>query len=249
MDTFMLSCFFLAGRYPDYCTNSYCVAGLKNVGCDPPPITGGVACSGKNSTVVELSQTDRIDFMDGLNNARHRIARGRFAPIFPTAKRMLKLHWSATLAAQAGHNARGCVFKKDECRNTPRFSDVGQSVVLLEIPDSDSYSTLDLWSILLLETDNEFSKYLSGAASSSSYSASAGVENVSNFVNDRSFKVGCAVQHWLEDGGAKMFYMVCNFSANLIEGEPLYTFGATATGCVSGTDIDYPALCSAKEVP
>uniref|UniRef100_A0AAG5D2B6 Uncharacterized protein n=1 Tax=Anopheles atroparvus TaxID=41427 RepID=A0AAG5D2B6_ANOAO len=66
MSRLMFACFLLGGLIPeptptDYCATSYCDAGLTNVGCNPPPLTGGPTCDGKEPLVIGIGQAE-IDY-------------------------------------------------------------------------------------------------------------------------------------------------------------------------------------------
>ncbi|KFB51244.1 hypothetical protein ZHAS_00019287 [Anopheles sinensis] len=88
----------------DYCETSFCAAGLTNVGCNPPPLTGGPDCNAlANRVFLELSPSDINDFLDVLNSIRSSQVSGAYGYL-PTAYRMPTLQWDEELASQAGHN-------------------------------------------------------------------------------------------------------------------------------------------------
>lgn len=115
----------------EYCDPSYC-NGHPNVGCNPPPLTGGPLCSGKNASVVPINATIQALILSEHNRLRNQLAIGNLTG-FASAVRMPTLAWDATLAAQAGHNARSCDFKHDSCRNTAKYAYAGQNLATLSL--------------------------------------------------------------------------------------------------------------------
>lgn len=77
------------------------------------------------------------------NYYRSRVASGYQFPLGPAA-RMYTMVWDDELAAQAGNNARSCVFAHDRCRNTPQFLTSGQNIALLKYYEPGAYTVTDL---------------------------------------------------------------------------------------------------------
>uniref|UniRef100_A0AAG5DN56 SCP domain-containing protein n=1 Tax=Anopheles atroparvus TaxID=41427 RepID=A0AAG5DN56_ANOAO len=226
MSRLVFACFALGGLTPptDYCTNSFCAPGLVNVGCNPPPLTGGAACAGKNPEVFEITSVE-IDFiLNKLNTLRQSYASGTYAPPFPVASSMPSLQWDAELASQAGNNVRSCNLGFDACHNTAQFSNSGQ-LGLYGVGVFTFTSTTDLLNFLLNVIDNERASYLNGDNSYTSYDSTKRGVSLGQTLNDRSSKVGCALQKWDVNAVTFTYYMICNFSANLIVGQPIYTQG------------------------
>lgn len=66
-------------------------------------------------------------------------------------------------------------------------------------------------------------------------------------MKDDSYKVGCSISKY-SDGDSMTSLMACNYGVGNISGQPIYKDGATASECTSGTNPEYPGLCSADEV-
>lgn len=65
-------------------------------------------------------------------------------------------------------------------------------------------------------------------------------------VTDRATQVGCAVATYT-NGKWKTSLMACNYSFTNLEGANVYLSGTTASGCTTGVNADFPALCSVYE--
>jgi hypothetical protein len=71
-------------------------------------------------------------------------------------------------------------------------------------------------------------------------------------VTDRSIQVGCAIVKYSETvlATGKVWYtalMTCNYAFTNFVGAPVYVSGNTASGCITGTNPNFPALCSVDE--
>lgn len=65
-------------------------------------------------------------------------------------------------------------------------------------------------------------------------------------VRDQAYEVGCAITKF-KQSGFFMSYVVCNYAVTNMGNEPIYAAGATASGCTTGTNSQYPGLCSENE--
>lgn len=66
-------------------------------------------------------------------------------------------------------------------------------------------------------------------------------------VQDRNNKIGCAVGI-IPYNGDQMTYIVCNYGFGNLAGKA-YVSGPPASDCKTGTNPQYPALCSTAEKP
>lgn len=67
---------------------------------------------------------------------------------------------------------------------------------------------------------------------------------------DRVREIGCAISHYLEPtpkGDAKNSYLVCNYSFINLQEQPIYVKGTPASQCKTGSNPNYPSLCSTNE--
>lgn len=60
---------------------------------------------------------------------------------------------------------------------------------------------------------------------------------------DRTNRIGCAGSVY---NGAERL-LTCNYAFTNLQGSHVYEIGDTAAGCKTGTNPDYPNLCSTSE--
>lgn len=60
---------------------------------------------------------------------------------------------------------------------------------------------------------------------------------------DRTNRIGCAGATY---NGAERL-LTCNYSFTNLQGTPVYQSGSAASGCTTGTNPNYPNLCSTSE--
>lgn len=66
--------------------------------------------------------------------------------------------------------------------------------------------------------------------------------------NDRNIAIGCAASNYVNKDGFDTYLVACNYATTNFEGEPVYkACDEAASDCTTGTNPDYPALCSADE--
>lgn len=66
---------------------------------------------------------------------------------------------------------------------------------------------------------------------------------------DRNIRVGCAAATYSPDEGELHIYLVaCNYATTNVIRRPIYLKCiAVASSCISGTNLQYPNLCSKSE--
>ncbi|XP_053674576.1 scoloptoxin SSD976-like [Anopheles nili] len=223
-----------------YCSPSLCPHGGPNVGCNPPPLAGGHFCYGKSASVVPLTAAIQAHILHLHNLYRSRVASGYQFPLAPAA-RMYTMVWDDELASQAGNNARSCVFAHDRCRNTPQFYTSGQNIALIKFYES-TYSVNDLITRFITGWWSEYQYTKPAHIEMFTRSQAKKIGHFTMMVNDRTWKVGCAMQNWVE-GGATKVYFVCNYSYNNIITQKVYTTGSPGSQCQAGLNPSYPGLC------
>ncbi|XP_035906239.1 venom allergen 5-like [Anopheles stephensi] len=231
----------------DYCTTSYCTAGVKNVGCNPPETPGGPECNGKNPAVVEITPALQTLILSEHNTRRSKLALGQL-DLFLPAIRMPTISWDEELAKQAGNNARSCKIGRDGCRNTAVYAWAGQNVAL-----SQFYGVTKTTEELLRESIDAWwsERYVTTQAQLNSYpqgSAATTIGYFTQMVNDQTDKLGCAMQYLL-DGEFQTYYTVCNYAVANIAERPVYKNGPAGSGCTTGRNPTtvLNGLCSTAE--
>ncbi|XP_050094077.1 antigen 5 like allergen Cul n 1-like [Anopheles aquasalis] len=225
----------------EYCDPSYCGTSI-NVGCNPPPLTGGPLCTGKNASVVVINATIQALILSVHNRLRNQLAIGNLAG-FASAQRMPTLAWDETLAAQAGHNARSCNFAHDACRNTAKYAYAGQNLATLSF--SGQSKTVE--SLVRKMVGAWWSEYQDATQAlvdhfPSNYTGPA-IGHFMQMASDQASVIGCAMQYWVEDM-FEMYYLVCNYERSPFINEAVYKKGAVASECTTGTNQEYVGLCA-----
>lgn len=77
-----------------------------------------------------------------------------------------------------------------------------------------------------------------------------GIGHFTQMIQDQGTKVGCAMASFSTFRGVvpyKGYLVCCNYDRSNMRNFPVYKFGKPASGCKTGRDPDYPALCSKSE--
>ncbi|CAD7092945.1 unnamed protein product [Hermetia illucens] len=242
---YVLALLVLGCSAEDYCSEELCQVGdppttAKHIDCNNNG-KFGAACS-SNARVVDISaQQDLIIQM--INVRRNTVALGKLSP-FPTAARMPTVTWSSDLSRLAALSSKRCLVEHDACRNTYTFRKVAQLVF-------QQYSqgvNINYREHLIKMIQTWYQKYKDAdEAKIASYTKTN--PNYSPFailVNQKVISVGCGTTTWKNDG--RLFVTtICNFASRNEEGSPVYESGDTASSCTTGTNPDYPGLCSKDE--
>lgn len=110
----------------------------------------------------------------------------------------------------------------------------------VEIPEFIEESVAAFW---------EEKKFASQANIDHAFGDSSGPKQVFHFLQmaaDRSNQIGCAIAQWTDAEGKKD-YLACNYSFGVISTYRVYQTGKPGSKCQTGTNPNYPALCSINE--
>ncbi|CAO1329611.1 unnamed protein product [Diamesa serratosioi] len=223
----------------NYCDSTLCRAGVVNIGCNND---GAFATNCLFPAQVDIVPLQSM-FLDTLNRIRNTVAAGSLFPL-PPAVRMPSVAWSTDLAYTAELNSKKCKFTTD-CHNSPEFRMSGQSKYQYEStmkasPQFVIESALNSWYARHENTTaSDISKYL--------VERSMIIGTFTPLIGDKTNKIGCAMVYQLKRK-VHSFFLSCNFASTNIGDAPVYVSGPTATGCTSGVNPAYPALCSQNEV-
>lgn len=159
--------------------------------------------------------------------------------------------WNQELADYAELNVRSCQYGHD-CHNSDEFKSSGQNiaqqgnigggVTYMEVPEFIEQSLVRQW---WAEKDMTSQSDLDNCCGPSDK-----IFHFTMMAADRNTEVGCAISHYLSPspkGDAKTSYIVCNYSFNNLQDQPVYVKGPTASQCKTGNNPNYPALCSNNE--
>ncbi|XP_053667225.1 venom allergen 3-like [Anopheles marshallii] len=250
-----IACCLVSGlqAQTNYCTTTYCRPGVPNVGCNPPPATGGPSCAGKSPAVVVMDSNLQSLILSEHNTRRSQLALGQLAPCascpsFLPAKAMPTITWDTELAKQAGHNARSCVYGHDRCRNTPVYAWAGQNIALSKFYGMTK-TTAQLVKEAISGWWNEYSDTKQSQLNSypSGYTGPA-IGHFTQMASDQTARIGCAMQYWL-DGQWKTYYFVCDYAVTNVVGTAVYKTGKPTSGCATGRNplASLSGLCSPAE--
>uniref|UniRef100_A0AAG5D352 Venom allergen-1 n=1 Tax=Anopheles atroparvus TaxID=41427 RepID=A0AAG5D352_ANOAO len=230
----------------DYCTTSYCKAPRVNVGCNPPPLTGGPSCTGKTPNAIEMTGALKTLILNEHNTRRSQLATGNLAP-FAAAKRMPTLSWDTELAKQAGHNARSCNVAHDQCRNTVTYSYAGQNLAMMAFSGMTmTYEQViknriaSWWNEKNDTLQAQLDKYPNG------YTGPA-IGHFTQMASDQTNKIGCALQYW-KVNSMETYYLVCDYSVTNIIDRAVYKRGTVGSACNTGINPLFAGLCNESEI-
>lgn len=135
-------------------------------------------------------------------------------------------------------NVMRCEFAHD-CHETPEYPLSGQNIAGNFNDDLNqvAYSNVDSWYSEVEKSDQSAIDNCCG-----NYLVNG---HFTQIVRDKSTKIGCAIGV-IPYNGDRMKYTVCNYSYGNLDGKS-YTSGEPASECTTGSNPQYPALCSSAE--
>ncbi|XP_031622599.1 uncharacterized protein LOC116340305 [Contarinia nasturtii] len=238
----ILCCIAAAVNAQDgWCDPSLCRPQQRpHVGC----FDGDPSWAKKCDAPEQIEITDEVKqvFLDEHNKLRNQQAMGK-TPRFPTAARMSTMTWDDTLAGLAGYNTLSCEMKHDSCHNTPPFYLAGQN--LAQNYDKDpaelAKASTQMWfkenSLAQVSDIKKFTRLSTPEGE---------IGHFTQIVMDQAYKMGCAITKFNEEGTRKSL-IACNYAVSNVNGLPIYDVGATASKCKTGTNPQYPGLCTVDE--
>ncbi|XP_016989513.1 antigen 5 like allergen Cul n 1-like [Drosophila rhopaloa] len=233
-----------------YCQSKLCPKGQTHVACESFYKSLHRTCAAKETTFVNMT-TQAENIVKHHNERRYLLASGKDSSL-PRAARMVAMQWDEDLAAVAGFNARMCVAKHDDCRNTVKFPRSGQNIIvfnmtrrvekqLMEIlyPELLSIAVKTWWSEAERMTAENMDLYPCDEKLQNAYRhfAVMAVEGNSH--------VGCAGLRYVV-GNLTQFKLTCNYARAPVCGQPIYRF--RPVGCQTGRNKKHSSLCSPTEL-
>ena len=150
------------------------------------------------------------------------------------------------MADLADLNVKRCL-REHDCHNTPGMLYAGQNLnfyartdKFVDIP-TFMEETLPSW-----YSEKEFATQANIDAAFGDDSGPKQVFHFLQLVADRANQVGCAIAQWTDAQGKKDT-IACNYSFAVISDYRVYESGAPGSKCETGTNPNYPALCSENE--
>ncbi|XP_034490890.1 antigen 5 like allergen Cul n 1 isoform X1 [Drosophila innubila] len=228
---------------PDYCDPDLCkYNGVKNHAACNKELKFDTSCS-ENASVLKINQSV---ILAAHNAVRQKWASGK-GKVRIEACRMATVSWDDELAKLAEYNVMQCAMKHD-CSGTYKFKMAGQNLAKMGFLGSPSKindfleSSIANWES---EERNVNADIL--AACPENYNEPA-IGHFIQLVQELNVAVGCAVSNYNDERNYNTFLLACNYGRSTIPNTPVYRgCKKAAIECESGTNPDYPALCSLKE--
>ncbi|CAD7091192.1 unnamed protein product [Hermetia illucens] len=225
----------------DYCKPTLCQSG-RHIGCGNKN-QYALTCP-KDAKIVNRENYKNV-FVNEHNRVRNIIATGNLVGYYP-AMRMATVTWDNELARLAEMLVKTCISSYDECRNTDRFSAVGQNIASTTIIGSYSVAkliedTVDKW---FKEHSIINRSYVSTYKMDDNFNTS---RHFAQLALSRATRVGCAIIEFT-DGTRTRVNVVCNYSARPMHNQALYTEGCSVAQCLQGHNTNFQGLCTQSEL-
>ncbi|XP_067641998.1 antigen 5 like allergen Cul n 1-like [Eurosta solidaginis] len=202
-----------------------------------------------NAKVILMTNEFKQLFLHEHNYYRNEIAEG--SKYLRPAIAMATLEWDDELAYFAELNVKQCTILKEEekCFKTASYNALGQNIGWVYYKSRRDCSTLydDIKKHIRDEWYKE-SDHFNQAAAKSYQPGKQSIERFAKMVMDRNNRVGCAAVLF-EDRFTVTVLFTCNYARRLFCNKPIFRSGREpGSQCKTGTNFDYPFLCSTKEV-
>ncbi|KAH8387088.1 hypothetical protein KR093_004606, partial [Drosophila rubida] len=230
----------------NYCDPKLCAEGEEHIGCDND---GSFLekCS-DDARLLEIDEDAQDAFVAGHNAVRQQWASGN-GKIPEQACRMATVHWDDELASLAELNVKQCQMKHDDCHSTSEYPNSGQNLYFTghkggSPPDLHTVidKALESWA-----SEGDFVNKGFLAAYPDNYEGPT-IAHFTMVAQELNVAVGCAVSNYVNDDGFNVFLVACNYATTNFITLPVYrACASSAEECATGTNPDYPALCSSKE--
>lgn len=150
------------------------------------------------------------------------------------------------MAELAALNVKQCKMKHDSCRSTSEFKHAGQNLAYRA--NSGAFEHVEP---LIENVVKGWFKEVSHAAlpdmeKCCNSRSGKTIGHFTQLITDRATQVGCAIVKYTEKEW-KTSLVCCNYAFSNMVGSKVYVMGKTASGCNSGVNPDYPALCGLSE--
>ncbi|KAM7349965.1 venom allergen-1-like [Cochliomyia hominivorax] len=229
----------------DYCSNSLCNNGAKHIACGHsgefdstcPPDAQMLTITDDLKQVLVNAHNAKRNFIAGGSDSKHN-----------AACRMATMEWDDELAQVATFNVKQCEMKHDKCRNTDAFKYSGQNLAwmgffgLLNVAERLN-EVVEMWYSEVKDSKQAYiDSYPNG------YSGPA-IGHFTVMMADRNIRVGCAASEYTPTGEQyKALLVACNYATTNMINFPIYkSCSEAASDCTTGTNPQYPNLCSASE--
>uniref|UniRef100_A0A1A9W9C0 SCP domain-containing protein n=1 Tax=Glossina brevipalpis TaxID=37001 RepID=A0A1A9W9C0_9MUSC len=206
-----------------------------------------VACNKKNEFASKCVNPKMVElnkglFVDEHNKKRNLVAGGGVAKLKP-ACRMATMTWDDELAFLASYNVKQCDMKHDTCYPTEKFPHSGQNLALHSDKNNIEQAAVNMWYGEVKTCEQQ------DIDSFPEWNRGFHIGHFTVMVRQENNHLGCAAAEY-DSNGYRQYLIACNYaSTNMMGGFPVYNSCSKATtGCKSGTNSQYPNLCSTSEM-
>ncbi|XP_034486541.1 antigen 5 like allergen Cul n 1-like [Drosophila innubila] len=227
----------------DYCAKALCGT-EKHIACNNKGAWALTCPTSPAPFLIDMNLTLRQHLVRLHNVRRNNLALGKVAK-YNSARRMATMRWSPELAKLAELNARQCQMKHDACHNTNKFKSSGQNLAIIS-GSSETDEQLLTACINMWWNENKNANM----AVINSYPKTWTGDQIGHFTamaQQPNYAVGCAAARYVSNK-VRNFLLVCNYATTNIIDRAVYVRGPTAAGCNTGTNVNYPGLCTVNEV-
>ncbi|SPP72729.1 antigen 5 like allergen Cul n 1 [Drosophila guanche] len=234
------------GQPLSWCDPQLCPEGKVHIACN----NNGKfheSCS-KDATMVNL-KPHRALILAEHNKRRNFIASGSLPGYYP-ATRMATMVWDAELEYLATLNLKTCHLEHDDCNHSYRFRNLGQNLCGVDRYRSAPMNVTNLVEQSLGLWFGEH--HVIDSSFIADFRVTSKLEKYGHFVEtvvDRNTHVGCAMMRFTNPKYPFLYIYntACNYASVYAIGVPVYSAGEPASECRTGTNPQYPALCSVQE--
>ncbi|KAH8395610.1 hypothetical protein KR222_003311, partial [Zaprionus bogoriensis] len=229
----------------EYCDESLCPSGTSHIACNND---GSFSSScPESATLLDIDQPARDTLLTAHLEVRQKWASGE-GDVDSKACRMASISWNSELAKLAELNVKQCVMEHDACHNTAEFKYSGQNLYTTGYKGGTPPNLLDILKQAVTDWAKE-GRYAT-ADYLASYPANYVGPDIGHFTivaNERNVAVGCAASNYVSNGYIT-FLVACNYAtSNFLEQPVFEACSEAASGCQSGTNSQYLALCTLDE--
>ncbi|XP_063708731.1 antigen 5 like allergen Cul n 1-like [Culicoides brevitarsis] len=211
--------------------------GNPHTGCSGTGLPTPKPSECKNKRIIEITSDLKHLLLSEHNSWRNDLASGHIGN-FPSATRMLKMHWDDELALLAQKHADFCVFEHDNCRATDKYLKSGQNLALkmYSHPKEDYHQMIkEMCAEWFEEYELVPKRKIEAIVKEYQHQSSYGHFFV--MAREKNDAVGCALVSMenteLSAAVPHHFMLTCNYAETNIKKSVVYDQGIAATRCDS----------------
>ncbi|XP_013105494.2 antigen 5 like allergen Cul n 1 [Stomoxys calcitrans] len=239
-----LICMLGLAKSTDYCDPKLCSEGT-HIACGH---SGEFAAScPANAEIFNITEPFK-DFLLKYHNEKRNYIAGGNDPNHDAACHMGTMQWDDELAALAHYNVLQCKMEHDDCHDTLDYHASGQNLAerwYTGAPNMDKLfqQSVDMWYNEVQYSNRDYIK-------SYKRNKEHAIGHFTVMMYQNNVRMGCAAAKYGDENpkNKQYFLLACNYANTNWVGWPIYnSCSEPATACTTGTNPDYPNLCSLEE--